>query len=114
MSGKVQMVFWVLVAALVTAGSIGYIVVAKPPALWETRYGVPLDAPPVLNPVTQQPVALDDLARNYVRVKREHAGSAAKAPERSGVSVATGIQIGMFFLTFYIVYLALLRDPFGK
>ncbi|GEM_PF-6868179 len=113
-SGKVQMVIWVLVAMLVTAGSVAYIVLEKPPALWQTRYGVPLNAPPIINPVTQQPVALNDLAQNFVRVANKHSAAGKEKQAATPISLSTGIQIGMFFLTFYIVYLAFLKDPFGE
>lgn len=63
------MVIAALLLAVLTVGSVTYIVVAKPAYLRHTRYGVPFYSSQVLNPVTRRPLDLNALAAYYCSEK---------------------------------------------
>ncbi len=119
---QVQMSILAVIAVVLTVVSFTYILVVRPPYLRATRYGVPFYSSQVINPVTQQPVALNTLAYHYTTGKI-HGRVAGKKVERTAkkardvrgnLTLSTLVQIGMFFVAFYIMYLAFIGDPFGK
>jgi len=108
-----QMMILAGIAAVLTVASLAYILIARPPYLRATRYGVPFYAAQAINPVTQQPMALNTLAYYYTTGKKT--GQTAKRHgAREKITLPTMVQIGMFFVAFYIMYLAFIGDPFGK
>lgn len=64
--GQIKLgVLAVFVSALALV-SLAYINIVRPPYLKATRYGVPYYTPQVINPVTNQPVDVNTLARRYL------------------------------------------------
>lgn len=63
--GKMQMVLFAAVSAVVTVGSFAYIFTTRPAYLHATRDGVPYFTPPVINPADGKPLDLGMLVRHY-------------------------------------------------
>ncbi len=64
-SGRNQMLAVAVIAALATIGSFVYLLGWPPAYLRESRNGVPYFTPPVINPVTNKPMSVDSLVRDY-------------------------------------------------
>jgi hypothetical protein len=110
---QLQMLILAGIAAVLTVASLTYILLVRPPYLRATRYGAPYSSSQVINPVTQQPMALNTLAYHYTTGKQTE--QTAKQPgKQEKITLPTMVQIGMFFVAFYIMYLAFIKDPFGK
>lgn len=112
-AGQLQMLILAAIAAVLTVASLTYILVVRPPYLRATRYGVPFYSSQVIDPVTQQPVALDTLAYHY-KTGQAAAQQPGRPPHGKEMPLSTVVQIAMFFVAFYIMYLAFLGEPFGK
>ncbi len=64
-AGQKQMFALALIAALMTVGTLAYMLAAPPGYLRRTRNGVPYFAPPVINPAGGRPLDVNRLAAYY-------------------------------------------------
>lgn len=108
--GQIQMIIITLLAIVATAATFLYLVVKPPAYLRETRSGVPFFTPPVINPMTGKPLNPDILARHYKGNGR--AGSSPGVERAMHLDLQTWLQIIMFGVMFYILYVALTKDVF--
>lgn len=63
--GQIQMVVYSSLVALLSIGAITYIVIKHPRYLHADRDGVPYFTPQVIDPVTNKPVDMRTLIRNF-------------------------------------------------
>lgn len=63
--GQKQMLALALLAAIMTIGTLIYMLVAPPGYLHRTRNGVPYFTPPVINPAGGKPLNINRLAGYY-------------------------------------------------
>ena len=57
--------FLVALSAIASIGGLFWMTFAPPPGMKATKDGVPYFTPPVVNPVTGQPVPVDTLVQHY-------------------------------------------------
>lgn len=65
MATRIFMGVYATLIALLTIGGLGYVFISPPDSMRVDRYGVPFFTPPVINPETGKPIAVDVLVRNY-------------------------------------------------
>lgn len=57
--------FLVFLSAVVSIGGILWMTFAPPPGMKATKEGVPYFTPPVIHPITGQPIPVETLVRHY-------------------------------------------------
>lgn len=57
--------FLVLLSAIVSVGSLLWMTFAPPPGMKATKDGVPYFTPPVIHPISSEPVQVETLVRHY-------------------------------------------------
>jgi hypothetical protein len=111
--GQIQMVGIVGLAIVASVATFAYLAVSPPAYLRETRDGVPYFTPPVIDPTSDKALSVDMLVRHYKRDHGDPDSQTAPIEERNmHLDFQTWVQIGMFGVMFYVLYVGLIEDVF--
>lgn len=65
MTARLLMHFLVALSAIIVVGGLAYVYVKPPESMRVNRDGVPYYTPPVVNPMTGEAIAVEQLVQHY-------------------------------------------------